>query len=140
MSTGTAPSSVPLPVEVRHLPIICLTAKAAPEDLRSYMAAGMDGCVSKPVEPGPLLNTLRAAIPLHLSSATADGRPLVGSVVRGESATEHSRLVGGGGTMRAIKGKGLGLLKGSAAVAAEGMVLAGGRSADDSVEGALQVL
>lgn len=106
------------------------------------MAAGMDGCVSKPVESGPLLNTLRAAVPLHLSPATADGgRPLVGSVVKGGSTTEHNGLRGGGeGAVRAIKGKGLGVLKGSAAAAAEGMVLAGGRSADDSVEGALQVL
>ncbi|CAN0225226.1 unnamed protein product, partial [Laminaria digitata] len=59
-----------------HLPIICLTSKASPEDLRSYMAAGMDGCVSTPAESAPLLNTLRFAVPLHLSPASPiDGRP-----------------------------------------------------------------
>lgn len=99
------------------------------------MAAGMDGCVSKPAEQGPLLNTLRAAIPFHLSPASPiDGRPLavndreVGSRGRG----------GGGGAMKVVKGKGLGVLKGSAACAAEGMVLPA-RHGDDSVEGALQV-
>lgn len=112
---------------MRHLPIICLTSKASPEDLRSYMAAGMDGCVSKPAEPTPLLNTLRAAVPLHLSPASpVDGRPLV--VDSG----------GSGEGVKAVQGKGLGVLKGSAAAAAEGMVIAG-RQADDSVEGALQV-
>lgn len=144
-ATNAAPSSVPLADEVRHLPIICLTSKASPDDLRSYMAAGMDGCVSKPVEPGPLLNTLRAAVPLHLSPASADGRPLMDGVPDGASFVaptkggEFVRGGGGGTTIRAIHGKGLGVLTGSAAAAAEGMVLAGGRKADDSVEGVLQI-
>lgn len=125
-----APSSVPQANEVRHLPIICLTTKASPDDLRSYMVSGMDGCVSKPVECGPLLNTLRAAIPLHLSPASANGRPL--------ELTEGCEG-GPGSAITTIQGnKGLGVLKGSAAVAAEGMVLAG-RRADNSAEGALQV-
>lgn len=120
--------------EVRHLPIICLTSKASPDDLRSYMAAGMDGCVSKPAESGPLLNTLRAAIPLHLSPASPiDGRPLAANDRGG-----GSRGRGGGGAMKVMQGKGLGVLKGSAACAAEGMVLPT-RHSDGSVEGALQV-
>ncbi|CAM9555819.1 unnamed protein product [Scytosiphon promiscuus] len=128
------PSSVPPSSETRHLPIICLTSKASPDDLRSYMAAGMDGCVSKPAEPGPLLNTLRAAVPLHLSPASPiDGRPLAAT-----SGLSHDGGGGGGrGGAKILQGKGLGVLKGSSACAAEGMALAARR--DESVEGALQV-
>lgn len=127
-----APSSVPPASEIRHLPIICLTSKASPDDLRSYMSAGMDGCVSKPAEPGPLLNTLRAAVPLHLSPlSTIDGQPLA------MDAAAAGRG-GGGGGVKVVQGKGMGVLKGSAACAAEGMALAARR--EDSVEGALQVL
>lgn len=97
------------------------------------MSAGMDGCVSKPAEPGPLLNTLRAAVPLHLSpSSTIDGRPLE------MDAAAAGRGGGGGGGVKVVQGKGMGVLKGSAACAAEGMALAARR--EDSVEGALQVL
>lgn len=117
--------------EIRHLPIICLTSKANPEDLRSYMAAGMDGCVSKPPEAGPLLNTLRAAVPLHLSLALpAEGPPVAGP---------SGGAGGAGGGMKSTQGKGLGVLKGSAACAAQGMVLPIRRAGDTSVEGALQV-
>lgn len=97
------------------------------------MAAGMDGCVSKPAEPGPLLNTLRAAVPLHLSpSSPIDGRPLV--VAGGPNRAGGGR---GGGGVKVLQGKGMGVLKGSSACAAEGMALAARR--DESVEGALQV-
>lgn len=92
------------------------------------MAAGMDGCVSKPAEPGPLLNTLRAAVPLHLSqSSPIDGRPL-------EVEASQGRARGG---VKVVQGKGMGVLKGSAACAAEGMALA--TRHEESVEGALQV-
>ena len=106
-----------------------MTSKASPEDLRSYMAAGMDGCVSKPAEPGPLLNTLRAAVPLHLSPSSIDGRPM-------DVESGGPGRVGGGG-VKVLQGKGMGVLKGSAACAAEGMALA--TRHEDSVEGALQV-
>lgn len=97
------------------------------------MAAGMDGCVSKPAESGPLLNTLRAAVPLHLSpSSPIDGRPL--AVESGPNRDGG----GGRGGAKVLQGKGLGVLKGSSACAAEGMALAARR--DESVEGALQVL
>ncbi|CBN77180.1 Response receiver [Ectocarpus siliculosus] len=122
-----APSSVPPAAELRHLPIICLTSKASPDDLRSYMAAGMDGCISKPAEPGPLLNTLRAAIPRHLS------RP---SSINGGALTNGAGP-GRGGGMKVMQGKGMGVLKGSAACAAEGMALAPRH--EGSVEGSLQV-
>ena len=95
------------------------------------MVAGMDGCVSKPAESKALLNTLRTAIPLHLSPASSiDGRPLVVAYPRNDAGA------GGGRVLR--KGKGLGVLKGSTACTAAGMVLPAQR-VDESVEGALQV-
>ena len=50
----------------RH-PVICYTDLVSPEDLRIYMQADMDGCVSYPVNRASLLNTIRAAIPHHLA-------------------------------------------------------------------------
>ena len=40
-----------------------MTARTSPDDLRRYMEAGMDGCVSKPLAPAALLSTVRAAVP-----------------------------------------------------------------------------
>lgn len=137
-SSGSAvPSSVPEAAEMRQLPIICVTSKASPEDLRSYMVAGMDGCVSKPVEPGPLLNTLRSAIPLHLSPASPiDGRPLMTTDSDPEGEAGVKQKSGGG---KVLQGRGvLGLLKGSSVCAARGMALPIARE-DGSMEGALQV-
>jgi len=57
------------PYTRRH-PVICYTNKTNPEDLRAYMHADMDGCVSFPVNKLSLLNTVRAAIPQHLASLT----------------------------------------------------------------------
>ncbi|CAM9154605.1 unnamed protein product [Discosporangium mesarthrocarpum] len=127
-----APSAVPEPSEVRHLPIVCITDHASPDDLRSYMAGGMDGCVSKPLEPGPLLNTLRAAVPRHLTPAADMSSGAGGGVPEG--ATRE-------GGMKATRGRAFGVLTGSAAAAAEGMCvpassLTGG---GDDIEGALQI-
>ena len=47
-----------------HLPIVAFTAATEPDDLRLYMEAGMDGCVSKPVDTAALLNTMAAAVPV----------------------------------------------------------------------------
>jgi CheY-like chemotaxis protein/alpha-beta hydrolase superfamily lysophospholipase len=49
----------------RRMPIICFTDANSPEDLRLYMEAGMDGCVSKPLDDVALLSTLQAAVPHH---------------------------------------------------------------------------
>ncbi|CAM9193873.1 unnamed protein product, partial [Choristocarpus tenellus] len=122
--SGQAPSSVPEPAEVRHLPIICITDRANPDDLRSYMAVGMDGCVSKPLEPGPLLSTLRAAVPRHLTLLGEAGR-VEGGVCFGAS--------------KAVRSNGLGILTGSAATAAEGMALPARSLSLGSVEGALRI-
>jgi len=46
-----------------RLPIIALTADATPEMARSCIEAGMDACVTKPVEPRLLLDSLAALAP-----------------------------------------------------------------------------
>ncbi|HRO34238.1 MAG TPA: response regulator [Brevundimonas sp.] len=44
---------------VTGLPIIALTANADPRDAETYLAAGMDAVVSKPIQPDVLLNAIR---------------------------------------------------------------------------------
>jgi len=51
----------------KRYPVICYTDKTTPDDLKTYMKADMDGCVSFPVNKISLLNTIRAAIPHHLA-------------------------------------------------------------------------
>jgi len=41
------------------VPIVAMTANAYEEDIRECLDAGIDAHVSKPVEPGVLLATLR---------------------------------------------------------------------------------
>lgn len=48
-----------------RMSIVALSHDTEPEDLRLFMEAGMDGCVSKPVDEEPLLETVAAAIPHH---------------------------------------------------------------------------
>ena len=55
------------PVTKRHA-VICFTNQTSADDLKQYMKADMDGCVSFPVNKPSLLNTIRAAIPHHLAT------------------------------------------------------------------------
>lgn len=52
--------------QVKSLPILVYTEKVAPDDLKSYMEAGMDGCLSRPFDQDALLTTLRQAVPKHM--------------------------------------------------------------------------
>ncbi len=47
-----------LPSRAANLPIVALTANAMPGDRESYIAAGMDDYVSKPVDPAKLMEVL----------------------------------------------------------------------------------
>ncbi|HZF75130.1 MAG TPA: ATP-binding protein [Acetobacteraceae bacterium] len=46
-----------------RLPILGLTADATPETRERCIEAGMDGCITKPVEPEALLDAIRQALP-----------------------------------------------------------------------------
>lgn len=46
-----------------HLPIVVFTNATDPNDLQLYMEAGIDGCVSKPVDPSALTSTMLTAVP-----------------------------------------------------------------------------
>ena len=48
------------------LPVIIYTDEVQPQHLKLYMEAGMDGCVSKPLDPASLVETMKSAIPDHL--------------------------------------------------------------------------
>jgi CheY-like chemotaxis protein len=105
--------------EVAQLPIIAFAHETGPNDLRRYMLAGMDGCVSKPVKSRALLNTIHAAVPHHLAKERPTPPP---SPARGQNVTSF------------------GALKGSSAVAETALPSAtrpAGR--DEDVHGALQV-
>jgi CheY-like chemotaxis protein len=45
-----------------HTPIIALTAHAIRGDRQRYLAAGMDGYVSKPIRPSLLLREIEATV------------------------------------------------------------------------------
>ncbi|CAM9463113.1 unnamed protein product [Chrysoparadoxa australica] len=122
------PSALPDPRELVPLPVIAFTEKASPDDLRMYMQAGMDGCVSKPVDEGALLNTMRAAIPFHLTKLELD-----------EDENENELGRSRGGAMVSTKGGAMGVLKGSSACAAEGLATSSMAHPGGAVFGALQV-
>ena len=45
-----------------HIPIIALTADAMEEHIRGYLTAGMDACVTKPIDRGELLLTINQVL------------------------------------------------------------------------------
>jgi two-component system sensor histidine kinase RpfC len=46
-----------------HVPIVALTADTTPEAARRCMEAGMDACVTKPIEPAKLLEMIHSMTP-----------------------------------------------------------------------------
>jgi CheY-like chemotaxis protein len=51
-----------LQTPARRIPILALTANADPSDVETYIAAGMQGAVEKPVKPEKLAEALDAAL------------------------------------------------------------------------------
>lgn len=96
-----------IPVPMRRHAVICYTAATSPNDLKSYMKADMDGCVSFPVNRASLLNTVRAAIPHHLAPVAADQLSLAGqeskSLLTAESAGPKVYKIGSVGEMEGSK-------------------------------------
>jgi CheY-like chemotaxis protein len=60
-----------LPGRLGAVPIIALTANADPEDAESYLAAGMNGVVEKPMKPEHLLQALQQALDPDGANAAA---------------------------------------------------------------------
>jgi CheY-like chemotaxis protein len=61
-----------LPGDAAQLPVIALTANAGPEDLKAYLAAGMQAVVEKPIKADRLLAALGAALspaPFRIAAA-----------------------------------------------------------------------
>ncbi|TWA85042.1 PAS domain S-box-containing protein [Azospirillum brasilense] len=58
-----------------HLPIVALTANAAPADIESYAAAGMDEALSKPLDLVKLDAVLARFLPLAAADAAAPSPP-----------------------------------------------------------------
>lgn len=58
-----------LQTPMRRVPILALTANADPADIETYIAAGMQGAVEKPVKPEMLAEALDAVLPAAESRA-----------------------------------------------------------------------
>lgn len=68
----------------RDIPIVGLTANAFSEQVSEYLTAGMDGCISKPVDPAELCRAIAKAVTARpadrsqdKSGASVDEAPLV---------------------------------------------------------------
>ena len=66
----------------RHVPIVAMTARAMKGDQERCLAAGMDGYISKPIQPGRMMEAIahateRTAAPAEATAeATAARRPV----------------------------------------------------------------
>ncbi len=60
-----------LQTPARRIPILALTANADPADVETYIAAGMQGAVEKPVKPDKLAEALDAVLPASERRKTA---------------------------------------------------------------------
>lgn len=70
-----------------HVPIVALTGEARPETLVSYLAAGMSGCLTKPLDEDLLLELLAALTrPGGISNAAATPASTVSSAPTGAPA------------------------------------------------------
>jgi pimeloyl-ACP methyl ester carboxylesterase/CheY-like chemotaxis protein len=116
------------PPERRH-PIICLTDSANTEDIKMFMEADMDGCVSYPINASSLLNTVRAAVPHHLAAVKE-----ASSVTSQTTSAEKNKV---------FKIGALGIVEGSTDSATMAMatipLATGGSGEDCSINGMIQI-
>ena len=123
----------------RRYLVICYTTATSPEDLKAYMKADMDGCVSYPVNHMSLLNTVRAAVPQHLAmiATSLSGPPPV------DPTLASSALLRPAPGPKAYKLGSLGEIEGtmdSSTVAAKTMSFAAGNSDDEcAINGVVQI-
>ena len=69
-----------------HIPIIAVTAHAMKGDRERCLAAGMDGYISKPINPGELAKTIHAIIPARRD-------PVVAPLDANQEAARDSELL-----------------------------------------------
>ncbi|PWC84033.1 histidine kinase [Azospirillum sp. TSH100] len=84
----------------RRLPIVAITANAAPADIESYRAAGMDDVLSKPLELSQLAATLARWMPPPDDAVTPPSPPLPPPPAAGADADPLIEL----GGLRALCG------------------------------------
>jgi two-component system cell cycle response regulator len=58
--------------ELRHIPLVAVTAYAMVGDRDKVLAQGFDGYISKPIEPMGLIQTINAFLPPHLRAGTVE--------------------------------------------------------------------
>ena len=58
-----------------HLPIVALTADITPEVAQRCLDAGMDACLTKPVEPAKLLEAIHQMVPASVEAPQAEAEP-----------------------------------------------------------------
>jgi two-component system, sensor histidine kinase RpfC len=58
-----------------HLPIVALTADITPEVAQRCLDAGMDACLTKPVEPAKLLEAIHQMVPAALEPPPVETEP-----------------------------------------------------------------
>lgn len=137
---GGAPKS-------KRLPVICFTNETTPEDLKTYMKADMDGCVSFPVNKISLLDTIRAAIPHHLAEvvpkpAIVNPAAKVSDPLDELEEYENELKNAKFNSSKAFKMNSLGVLEGStdsATMAAASMPVSAATEEDYSVNGVVQI-
>jgi signal transduction histidine kinase/DNA-binding response OmpR family regulator len=56
----------------RRTPIIAVTANATPQEVATYVAAGMDGCIPKPIDPALLFQTMEDVVEAGPPASTDD--------------------------------------------------------------------
>ena len=131
----------------KRLPVICFTNETTPDDLKHYMKADMDGCVSFPVNKMSLLDTIRAAIPHHL--AELQTKMPKASALRGEEEPideleefEMALRNAKANESKAYKLNSMGVMEGSldsATAAAASMPISQANEEDYSINGVVQI-
>ncbi len=112
----------------RRHPVICVTAQTSPVDLKTYMQADMDGCVSLPINKASLLSTVRASVPHHLalmSTPVADTEQLAAG-----TSTQVYRL----GSLGELEGS-----SDSSTMAAKTLPIGSGAEDDVAFNGIVQI-